>query len=385
MQTIAIYCDSLELPGATFEKQEYWEAYSDLLLLLKSRGVKAYFVSDNASYLTHGIFTEGYTLNKKGSVDDLIRVPFIRADIVFNRGDFKGTDVPVINPPLVYKLGQDKVAMFEQLGEYQAFSVVCQTREALEQALRDMPTDLVVVKKPVSCGGRDVYIGTREAVLSQIPNTDYPLLAQEFMDTSVGVPGYVEGIHDLRIEMGGGEIWGCYFRIPKPGEYRANVAQGASTKYIRHDEVPAEVAALARRIDARFGSLPRFYALDFANTPEGWKLIELNSQPGLCPLAANPMTAYTLTKLADYLGKLTRTIRTPLHRKALSWPVTAMHLSYDYDPLFSVPIRVKRLADGQIVLRFNPIAAGPQIDMVLRSLEFLRSNLQNPRRKLFDS
>jgi glutathione synthase/RimK-type ligase-like ATP-grasp enzyme len=350
-KTIAIFCDSLAYPGVTFEKESYWEAYSDLLLLLRSRGVKAYFVSDNTTYLGRGIFTEGYTLTRKGRPENLIRVPFIRADVVYNRGSFTGDDLLVINPREVYRLGSDKIAMYEELREYQAFSAICADRTELETALAQIKTDLVVVKKPVSFGGHDVYIGTRKEVLGKMPRDNYPLLAQEFMDTSVGVPGFVKGMHDLRIEMGNGQVWACYLRTPKDGEYRANVALGGTATYIPHTKVPEDVAELARRIDARFGSQPRHYALDFANTPDGWKLIELNSQPGLVPLAENEMVKYAMLQLADYLAKVTRKTRTPLYRKAMAWPVSAAHLASEYEKALGVS--VKRLTTGRVVMTFS--------------------------------
>ncbi|HSX34050.1 MAG TPA: ATP-grasp domain-containing protein [Candidatus Saccharimonadales bacterium] len=323
MKTVAIYCDSLELPGATFENDFYWEAYADMLLLLKARGLDAYFVSGNATYLGSGVFTKGYTLREKTDITGLIRVPFVRADIVFDRGAFKGTDVPVLNPPEVRQLGYDKITMFEQLGKYQAPSAVAHNRAELEQALATLKTDKVVVKDPVSAGGRGVFIGSREEVLAKVPTGRYPLLAQEFMDTSVGVPGQAKGVHDLRIEMGGGDIWTCYLRIPKKGELRANVAQGGTARYLPYDQTPPEVADLARKIDSRFGKQPRFYALDFANTPDGWKLIELNSQPGLVPVSNNEHVAFTMNKLADYITRLARQTRTSPWRQALALPASA--------------------------------------------------------------
>jgi glutathione synthase/RimK-type ligase-like ATP-grasp enzyme len=328
MKTIAIYVDSLELPGRTFENGHYWEAYSDLLLLLKARGVEAYLVSDNGTYLGKGIFTQGFTFAEKlRSPEEMTHVPFIRADVVYNRGAFAGNDIPVFNSRQVHLLGMDKILMFEQLGKYQAFSVACHSRRQLKEALDQIKTDLVVVKDPIDSGGRGVWIGTREEVLAKVPAGRYPLLAQEFMDTSVGIPGILEGMHDLRLEIGGGEIWTCYVRTPKKGEYRANVAQGGTARYIPRQQTPPAVAELAKRIDARFGSQPRFYAMDFANTPEGWKLIELNSQPGLVALNTNEEVAYGLTRLADYLGSITRNMRTPFSRKALSLPVSAVRLA----------------------------------------------------------
>jgi glutathione synthase/RimK-type ligase-like ATP-grasp enzyme len=315
-----------------------------MLLLLKDRGLDAYFVSDNATYLGGGIFTEGYTLDEKTDINGLECVPFIRADIVFDRGNFKAKDVPVFNPPRVRQLGFDKITMLEQLGEFQAVSAVANNRAELGQALQRLKTEKVVVKDPVSAGGRGVYIGTREEVLAKVPEDRYPLLAQEFMDTSVGIPGLLKGVHDLRVEMGGSEIWTCYVRTPKKGELRANVAQGGTAHYISHEDTPQEVADLARRIDARFGKMPRFYALDFANTPDGWKLIELNSQPGLVPVNNNQQVAYSMNKLADYIKKLAS--HTPAWRQALSVPVYAARFAAEYERAFKDASRRAR--------RFNP-------------------------------
>jgi len=309
MKTIAIYCASLEYTGSTFEGSEkYWGAYAELLLQLKERGVRAYFVTGRDSYLGGGIFTQGYTLTKMGRPEDLVPERYVKADMVYNRDDFQADDVLVINPEEVLKLGGDKTEMYRVFGDLQPFSEVVNSKRELERAFRKISTEKVVVKDPTGYGGTGVLIGTREEVRSKLAEMpfSYPLLAQELMDTSVGIPGLADGVHDMRIVVGGGRIWSCYIRQPKAGELRANVALGGSFKYIPRHSIPRQVIFLAHKIDAHFGFQPRHYAIDFARTAEGWKLIELNANPGLVPSSYAEETAYEMTHLANYLVRQVR-------------------------------------------------------------------------------
>lgn len=325
MKTVVIFCASLELGGETFEKPSYWEAYSDLLLMLKARGLHAYFAANNATYAGNGVFSEAFTMDTRLEKPAMLkREANVRADMVYDRGGFQGGDVPVMNPSEMVLLGGDKTLMYRIFGKFQPFSAICNDRQELEAALRDIKTERVVVKDPIGYGGSGVYIGSREQVLKQVQKEAvYPLLAQEFMDTSVGIPGVVEGIHDLRIEMVGGKPAACYVRSPRKGELRANVALGGSARYLKPDEVPARAVYLSKRIDAYFRGLPRHYAIDFARTTRGWKLIELNAYPGLTPISDGPANARVMTMLADYLARLARGKRHWLHLPSLNLPAVA--------------------------------------------------------------
>jgi glutathione synthase/RimK-type ligase-like ATP-grasp enzyme len=152
-------------------------------------------------------------------------------------------------------------------------------------------------------GGQFVYIGLREKVLAELPER-YPLMVQEFVDTSVGIENLADGVHDVRVEIGGGEIWGGTLRMPAPGELKANVAQGGTRRRLFPDEIPERAREIALEIDTYFAHYPRHYSIDFANTASGWKLIELNNNPGLSPLDLSPQAKHIAEKLADYLVEI---------------------------------------------------------------------------------
>jgi glutathione synthase/RimK-type ligase-like ATP-grasp enzyme len=303
-KTIVIYCKSLELGADPFENDYYWEAYQDCVQELQARGVDAYFAAAG-TYLGNGVFSEAYTIESKSTdTSNLIKHENVKADLVFDRGYFPGRDVPMLNPLSMHKVGNSKIEIYKHFAKFQPMSVICNNREELHKAFEQITGDQVVVKEPEGSGGTFVYIGTRDEVNAKVADNRFPVLAQQFMDTSVGVPGLVEGRHDFRMIVCGGELVGCYLRTPKPGEYRANVSKGGTMTYLSVDDIPPAAASIAHEIDQQFKDGPRYYSVDMANTPDGWRLIEVDSLLALHPTNVDTNLKYLMDKLADYLVKV---------------------------------------------------------------------------------
>jgi hypothetical protein len=72
-------------------------------------------------------------------------------------------------------------------------------------------------------------------------------------------------------------------------------------KFFSVDHVPVELRQAVAAIDKHFASQPRYYAIDFMNTPKGWKMLELNPYLALLPVTEGQEAQETLDKLADYL------------------------------------------------------------------------------------
>lgn len=300
MKSIVIFTRTIDPAGYPFSDDYHLNAYQDLLLALRSGGAEAFFATDNATYLGEGQFSQGRTISAKTSVKDFTQVGPIRAGLVVEKGGFTGQDVLVLNPPFVHTITSDKAETYRHFARYQPKTITCSNRLELEQAFQEIQTDLIVVKEPVSNRGMAVLIGQRSEVLPQLGDA-YPLIVQEFIDTSIGIKNHVEGIHDIRVKIGGGRIFGGMIRTPAPGDYRANLAQGGTARHLMPEEIPTEVVSLALEIDRYFEKYPRYYALDFANTPDGYKLIELNSKPGFVPFSVSPAAEYAMRQLAEYL------------------------------------------------------------------------------------
>jgi glutathione synthase/RimK-type ligase-like ATP-grasp enzyme len=308
--SIVIFCTTLELENEPFSKLYYWEAYQDLLFALKDRGLEAYFATGQDSYLGAGQFKTVYTTDiKLDNPSGLKPVHNVHADLVFDRAEsspFAGRDIPVINPAGLREIANDKIAIYQHFPKLQPLSRPCGNLDELKAALEDLPGDNVVVKEPVSSGGRAVYIGPKAEVLRQIPDDQYPLLAQEFLDTAQGVPGQKSGVHDIRLSICGGRIIGYYIRIAQAGSYHSNVSRGGKMIFLPVSQVPAEVQQMVKEIDRRFASSPRYYAADFVHSDKGWKMIELNPYLALLPLYEGDEAVQTFTALADYLQQQCR-------------------------------------------------------------------------------
>jgi glutathione synthase/RimK-type ligase-like ATP-grasp enzyme len=300
VKTIVIFTRTIDPDGYPFNDDYHWNAYYDLLLALRARGAAAYFATDNSTYKGGGVFSRVYGADTKVPLDKLEPTENVRADLVFEKGGFTGEGVKVLNPPFVHKIAASKAETYRHFAKYQPKSIIAEDLASLKRAFEDLPGELIVVKEPESNGGRAVQIGPKAEVLERLPQA-YPLIVQEFVDTSVGVPGLVDGIHDIRVKIGGGRIFGGMVRQPAPGEYRANLAQGGTSRHLTADELPEEPLRIAREIDCFFEKHDRYYAIDFANTAQGWKMIELNSKPGLSPQAISPAAKQVTQQLADYL------------------------------------------------------------------------------------
>ena len=303
-KTIAFFVRNVDANKYPFSVRDlYYHSYQEYLLAIKRAGADAYFVTDNATYNGAGIFSKAFTITQVSEVEDFITVGEIKADIVFEKGGFSGRDIAIVTDPKLYPLISDKAAIYQKFAQYQPKSVVCANLEAVLQAVQNMPGEMVVVKNPVSSGGRQVYIAKKSEIT--IPGDEtYPLIVQEFVDMSGGIPGIARGVHDVRVLLTGSEIIGATLRQPPAGGLHANVSKGGTERLLSRMEIPREVLEMARAIDRQLEDLPRYYAIDFALGKQGWVLIELNTRPGLFRHDNGPLAQDFMNSFAEYIVRL---------------------------------------------------------------------------------
>ncbi|HEX3081783.1 MAG TPA: hypothetical protein VHQ86_00875 [Candidatus Saccharimonadia bacterium] len=269
---------------------------------MKRAGMQAYFVAGNDSYLGAGRFSRAWDIDAVREVPEFRPVGEVVADLVFDKADFAGRDVPVVTDQKVRE-ACNKAETYRRFGKYQPETVLCADEDQLQAAIRQMPGDMVVVKNPAGSGGKRVYIDKKASI--QIPSDEtYPLLVQEFIDMTDGVPGIVDGPHDLRVLIAGGTITGGTLRQPMAGKLHANTGQGGSLRLLAAEEIPEEVRHLALAIDKEFDGVPRYYSTDFARGKNGWRLIELNTKPGLYYKTEGSLADQHMQNFVNYIMSL---------------------------------------------------------------------------------
>lgn len=301
MKTIAFFVRNIAADMYPFAVRDlYYYSYQEYLLAMKRAGANAYFVTDNDSYLGAGKFSRSWTVDAVSEVADFQDGGLITADVVFEKGGFTGRDVQIVTDPRLYPLINSKALIYDKFPQYQPLTILCQDAAAVKAAIASMPGETVVVKNPIGAGGRSVYIG-KKAVIEVPASETYPLLVQEFIDMSDGVPGLADGVHDVRVLLTGSTIIGATLRTPAAGSLYANVSKGGTERLLAVDEIPQEVRDMAQAIDSQIEDLPRYYAIDFARGKQGWVLVELNVKPGLFRADNGPLAAGFQRSVAEYI------------------------------------------------------------------------------------
>lgn len=284
---IAIYFSDPEPMGYPFHDADYFEGYQIITRAIEAYGVKAYIVR-KGSYKGKGVFSSGWRF--ENTTLKKVEHP-ITADLVFNKSNYADVglfnDCPVINKPEFEKICYDKVKTAELFSEFSPKTAAAESYRAVVNILSAWnlkPDTLVVIKKNFLTEGKGVYILPVKNVHENLFDDWSNVLVQEFLDSSVGIPQIVDGLHDLRVIVVHGTPTLSYVRQPVPGKMLANIAQGGSAKIIALEQVPPAIMTMVKGIKSKFTRFePTIFSADFMNSPQGFKLIELNPQPGVDP------------------------------------------------------------------------------------------------------
>lgn len=185
----------------------------------------------------------------------------------------------VINPWELDLLASDKLLTETAFSEYAIPSRMVRTRAEALTAMDELGGDEFVYKPRLGHGGKGIQFCTRDSA-QELPN-DTLALMQPVIDTSAGIPGICDSIHDLRIVWIDDEPKVAFVRFPAPGGRLCNLSQGGSAKEVPLADLPQSLLPIFEGLRtklSRFHSV--MYSTDFffdaAGTPY---LIEINTKP----------------------------------------------------------------------------------------------------------
>lgn len=277
---VGIFFSAPGFDDAPFNNVDYKRSYHDLAEIIAQRGGQCFIVRGAETFLGEGVFSRGW-IYEDGvfrSVEGVVRL-----DVLYNKGEAFVADskTVLINPSELDALCRNKERTIERFSRHFPRSVLVRSAQDLPVSLATLSGDMLVAKPTDSWGGHGVFVGPRNKLPENVER--YPALVQEFIDTSNGIPGIVEGTHDLRILLVGGRVALCYVRTPPDGTVVANVAQGGKIILVPNEKIPSDALAIAMAIDAEMSDFgKRVYSVDMGlHEGREWKLFELNPQPGL--------------------------------------------------------------------------------------------------------
>ncbi len=278
--TILTFFDAPGFKDYPFTFEEYWVAYHEVAELFHAEGAVFGLVRSQSTYLGGNDFNGGWLYDGKEFVRHDER---LTCDLIYNKGHFVGdAKAKTMNVPELDELCTDKWKTYEMFPELFPVTRLVTKKEDLPAALESLPEGIVVAKPVGGEEAKGVVIGSKAEVLAA--KHDFPVVAQAFLDTSGGLPGIIEGKHDLRIIGIQGEIGVSYARKPKAGLNVSNVSMGGQEIGVEIEHIPADAMALYKKVDAALAKrFPyRIYCVDMGRDNDGvYRLFELNSKPGL--------------------------------------------------------------------------------------------------------
>ena len=174
-------------------------------------------------------------------------------------------------------------------------------KKGIKRLIGENKSSQWVVKPCRLNGGRGVRVMSTEEVCNL--EAAEPFVVQEFCETSGGIDGIVNGRHDLRVYIIDGKQLLFSVRTPASGGFLANTKAGGSIQFFGIDTLPKEADSLAKKIASRVSVMAEHYfiSVDMFLTSSGWKLIEINDQPGIPASYQTPLSKGLIETLVKSL------------------------------------------------------------------------------------
>ena len=260
--------------------------YIRLLELCEAKGWEVYVLTKK-TYKGNGVF-EGSWKFSKGKFEK-IKSP-VKIDLVYDRS--AGVKFPPdvdestiwVNTRAFKVLCWDKWKAYRKIGSFMPKTFLVEKEEDLQLILQKIRTQWVVIKPYNGLKGLGVFIGPKDKAKNFKFGKKYKhYIAQEFLDTSSGIPEITEGLHDLRVAIvNKGAVW-SHVRVPKTGSYMANAAAGGILTEVDYSLVPESVKKIVTEVSERFYKQydNPCYSIDFGIDLDGVpKIFEINDQIG---------------------------------------------------------------------------------------------------------
>ena len=269
--------------------------YLRLLDLMQEEGWEP-FVLTRKTYKGDGIF-EGTWKYQKGNFER-VESP-TKIDLVYDRS--AGVKFPLNGDGSIVWVNRldfkilcwDKDMAFQEIGQYMPQTFLLTSEDEIPGVLPKIKTDWVVLKPFNGLKGIGLFIGPKEKALDFKFEGKYKrslagfagkkYIAQDFVDTSKGIAGITQGLHDLRLAIVNGKIVWSHVRVPQEGSFKSNAAAGGILTEVDLNLIPMDIKKIATTISKKFYKDydNPIYSLDFGVNIDGTPYIfEINDQIG---------------------------------------------------------------------------------------------------------
>lgn len=268
------------------------KAFEDWHKIGIKSGVEFFRASIGWYDVKKNVFNKAWAFRNKKWIK--VNIP-IRPDMIFDKTvgkyDYELHDikqrisqrVPVLNHPTFKTIFGNKLSQYLIFEEFMARSFIAESAGEFANVCKKISSEMIVVKPLYGSGGKGIVIGEKREINSD--NFKYPVLIQEFIKNTNGVPGFSKKgvIADLRLVYINSKRIYAISRTVKNGSLFTNFHQGATAKLVPEPFIPESADKMARKIVQKLSMFSNaHYSLDFIfNEDDEPILIEINTTPGL--------------------------------------------------------------------------------------------------------
>ena len=229
--------------------------YLHFLELCQKKGWEVYVLT-RRTYKGQGVFSGAWRFGQ----DRFEIIPTdVKIDLVYDRS--AGVHFPpendegleVVNRRDFKILCWDKWLAYQEIGQFMPATFWVGKKEKIASVLPKIRTEMVVVKPFNGLKGLSIFIGPKKEVLNFSFDGKFKnYIAQEFIDTSDGIPSLAQGLHDLRVVIINGKPVWSHIRIPPKGSLKSNAAGGGVLKEIDYQKVPDSIKKIVQEVAQKF-------------------------------------------------------------------------------------------------------------------------------------
>lgn len=209
-----------------------------------------------------------------------------RPDIIYQRKRLTETasetaPAKTINlPEFRLSLSRDKFEVYNLLKEFSPETRLAHSVAEIQDAINATPGDQVVIKPRHGQEGIGVFVWDKKKTFSgehlieeKLKNGGY--LVQVFADTSIGIPGVVSGVHDVKFLNIGDAV---FANLRTPGNDGVICVFASPYTEVPVDILPPEMLQARKHIYDRISEKfpQQLFSIDMGNTANGPVLFEIN-------------------------------------------------------------------------------------------------------------
>ena len=270
------------------KKEDYRKNYELLYGMGAEKGIKFYRGNINnyqgGKFETAQSFENNLWLQKTN----------IKPDIVIDKYVYSATEKEntikkeiskksiIINSLYFNKIFNSKFITYSIFSDYMPLTFIAYNKKSLISKIDKIKSKKVVIKPDSGFGGKGVFIADKDkAKKITTARIEFPVIVQEFIDSSKGIKGIVNNTHDLRVIFINHHPVMSYIREPVKNSLISNVSLGGKRRFLDLSLVPEKIKDEFNNIVNRMKIFENtIYSVDFVvDKNKKPYILEINSPP----------------------------------------------------------------------------------------------------------